>query len=113
MINRTLCESDDFLDLTPEAQCLYLHINLNADDEGLVNNMRQITGMVNHGEDALAELINAGYIIPILPKVYAVTHWHQHNTIAKDRYHKSKICDPKQFLDLVDGVYKTKGISKW
>ena len=110
MLNRTIVESDDFLELSPEAQCLYLHINLNADDEGIVNNMRQVTGMVPNGEDALKELLYTGYVLPVLPKVYAVAHWHQHNTIAKDRYHKSRVCDPKQFLDLVDGVYKTKGI---
>lgn len=110
MLNRSVVESDFFLELSPEAQALYLHINLNCDDEGLLNNMRQVTGMVEHGEEALRELILTGYIIPVLPKVYAVAHWNQHNTIPKDRYHKSKICDPKQFLDLVDGVYKTKGI---
>ena len=42
MFSRELVESDDFLDLPLSAQALYLHICMEADDDGFVNNANRI-----------------------------------------------------------------------
>ena len=40
MFARTIVESDAFLDMPLSAQSLYVHLVMNADDWGVVNNPR-------------------------------------------------------------------------
>lgn len=42
MFSRELMESDQFLELPLSAQGLYMHICMEADDDGFVNNARKI-----------------------------------------------------------------------
>ena len=38
MFSKTVTESDSFYcDISVEAQCLYFHLSMNADDDGFVN----------------------------------------------------------------------------
>ena len=109
MLNKKVIETDDFMGLSAEAQCLYMHLNLNADDEGILNNVRTVIAMTGCSMDALDELVRTGYVIQILPTIYVITHFGQHNSIPKDRFHKSIICDWKRYLDKEDGIYRIKG----
>ena len=40
MFSEDIVESDAFLSLSKEAQLLYFHLNMRADDEGFVNNIK-------------------------------------------------------------------------
>ena len=86
MVNKQVVESDAFLRLSPKAQVLYLHLMMNADDEGFVGNTNAVMAMTDTDEDALNELVDTGYIFAASQTVYCITHWFVHNTIAKDRF---------------------------
>lgn len=109
MFAKKIVESDDFLALSPKAQMLYFHLNLNADDEGFLSNTKAIMNMVGCGEDELDELIRTGYVLQVYPTVLVITHWHINNNVPKDRFHSTIIPNWKERLDLVDKIYRYKG----
>ncbi len=87
MFSKTVTESDSFYcDISVEAQCLYFHLSMNADDDGFVNTYRKIMRMLNVDEETLKELINARFIIYFDSGVIAIKHWKINNYIQKDRY---------------------------
>lgn len=108
MFSRGLIEADDFLNLTKEAQCLYLHLNLNADDEGILNNVSTVMRLCGCGDEAFDELAWAGYIIPVVGNIFAIKHWNINNSLSDKRKKKSTIVEVKRYLDLEDGIYKPK-----
>ena len=110
MLSQRLIESDDFLSLSKEAQCLYMHLNLNADDDGILDNVGKVMGFTGCSPLALQELTCTGYIIPLLPNIYAIRDWHINNSIPKDRYKPSIVLETKRFLELSENkTYKLKG----
>lgn len=78
-------QDDLFLDLPHSAQMLYVHLNLNADDDGFVNNPKTIMKISNTDDVDFALLIENGYIYLFSSGVIVVTHWLQHNTIPPSR----------------------------
>ena len=94
MLTIPVVESDMFYDLSAAAQALYMHMNMNADDDGVVDRAKTIVGRMAIKKKVIYELIEGGYIIELEEGLYAITHWHQHNSIKKDRY--------------VEGEYKSK-----
>ena len=51
MFSREVVESDDFLELPLSAQGLYLHICMEADDDGFVNNANRIRKVVEASQE--------------------------------------------------------------
>lgn len=88
MLSQDVVETDGFYNLTPTAQALYLHLNLNADDDGFVGRTMQIISSFDNGKNALQELVSNGYLIEFdNPKAYLIRHWHvNNNKIQGDRY---------------------------
>lgn len=85
MINKTICKSAKFLKMPNEAQNLYFHLNLSADDDGVVeafNVMREI----GSNEDNLKILVAKNYV-KILNEdlVSYILDWQKHNSIRADR----------------------------
>lgn len=108
MFSRELVESDDFLDLPLSAQALYLHICMEADDDGFVNNANRIRRVVGATQEDYQTLFDRGYLIQMSNGLVVVAHWRICNTIRKDRrkptvyqseYKKLKICDNVYMLD--------------
>lgn len=108
MFSRVIIESDDFQNQSKDARLLYFNLCLNADDEGLLNNTGTVMRMCGCSAENLAELISNGYVLPVIAKVYAITHWYIHNTIPKDRFHKTIIVEWQRYLTLEDKVYQLK-----
>ncbi len=106
MLNIGIMTSDDFLKLSIKAQLIYLHLNLNADDDGLVGNPIGITRILGIPRKYLEELKAGGYIIEFSSGVVAVTHWHAHNQIRKDRYTESRYVNELCSLIVEKGQYK-------
>lgn len=86
MFARSVTESDRFLDLSHEAQLLWFHLGMSADDDGFVDSPKRIMRMVGVGTDALAELMTAGFAFPFESGILLLLHWRVCNTIQKDRY---------------------------
>ena len=101
MLNKTVVESDPFFEMPADSQALYMHLVLNADDEGFVGNPETIRRMTGFSKDSLKLLIAKGFLISFQSVVVVVTHWEIQNKIQPSRKTKTIFTDEKGLL-LVD-----------
>ena len=80
MFSKTIIDSDVFLDMPHSTQLLYFHLNMRADDDGFINNCKNIMR------------IESGVIV--------IRHWRIHNYIQNDRYTETKYKEEKSLLFL-------------
>lgn len=113
MFTKKVTESDAFLDMPLSSQALYFHLNMNADDEGFVNNAKRIQRTIGASDDDLKLLFLKKFILPFESGVIVIKHWKMHNYISKDRFHKSTYADERELLEVKEnGAYtlKTDGL---
>lgn len=107
MFSLDVVNTDNFLEMSSSAQCLYFHLGMRADDDGFVSSPKMIAKIANCGEDDLRLLATKGYIIPFEKGIIVITHWKQSNYIQKDRYKPTVYQREKAELILEkDGVYR-------
>lgn len=99
MVSLTMVDDDRFLDMSAEAQLLYFHISMRADDDGFFSS-RKLLRTVNLKRSNLDELVRNGYLLMFDSGVGCVIHWFVNNSIQKDRYKPSDY----QERDLVELV---------
>ncbi len=110
MFAKTIIDSDAFLDMPQSTQLLYFHLSMRADDDGFINNPKNIMRMVGCKEDDLAVLSTKKFIIPFESGVVVIKHWKIHNYIQKDRYHETKYKEEKSLLNIDENNAYTKCI---
>ena len=93
MLSISVVETDKFYALKSTAQALYLHLNLNADDDGVVDRVKGIMRDSRASAKNYQSLVDEGYIIDLGKGLALITHWNQHNRIKKDRYVPSEYRD--------------------
>ncbi|WP_304508947.1 phage replication initiation protein [Anaerotignum sp.] len=81
-----ILDSDAFLDMPLSSQCLYLHLNMRADDDGFIGNPKRIQRMIGASDDDLKLLIAKRFVLVFDDGVIVIKHWRMHNTIQGDRY---------------------------
>ena len=86
MISIDIVESDRFCTLKSSAQLLYFHLNMNADDDGVVDKWKSILRYLRIKREHLDSLIDAGYVIELDSGAMLISDWHIHNKIRRDRY---------------------------
>ena len=101
MFAKTIMLSDEFLDMSLGARCLYQTIGMLADDDGFVNNVKSIMRQVGATIDDLNLLVSKKFLIQFENGIVAVKHWKVHNYIQKDRYKETKYLKEKSML-LID-----------
>jgi|SoiMetStandDraft_2_1073263.scaffolds.fasta_scaffold08327_3 hypothetical protein len=86
MFSKEVTESDMFLDMPSDAQLLYFHLGIQADDDGFVSPHRvmRMVGITN--KDALGLLAAKKFVIPFQDGVVVITHWRVNNYLRNDRY---------------------------
>lgn len=112
MFTKTIVESGAFYNLSPKAQCLYLHLNMNADDDGVLNNAINICRSLGFSKNILQELIDARFVLDLSDGITVIKHWKMNNTIAKDRYKPSIYKDVVQKLYIKDNKSYTDNIQE-
>ena len=113
MFDKTITNSDDFIEMPDSSQNLYFHLSMNADDDGFVNNWKSIMRMTGHKDDDLKVLNSKNYIIPFDSGVLVIKHWRINNYLRSDRYIPTKYNKEKSQLYVdKDMVYQmdTTGI---
>lgn len=100
MFARTVTESDSFLDLSKDAQLLWFHLGLVADDDGFLNSTRMVMRLCGISESALSELVNAGFLLEFDSGVYLVRDWLINNQLRADRYHETTFQHEKSLVSL-------------
>ena len=102
MFSRKITESDQFLDMPMSAQSLYFHINMQADDDGFVGNVKTIKRMIGASDDDLKLLIAKQFLIPFETGIVVIRDWKIHNYIQKDRYTETFYQQEKAQLETVE-----------
>jgi hypothetical protein len=98
MLNKTIIDSDAFLDMPLTTQALYFHLNMRADDDGFVNNPKKIQRTIGAGDDDLRLLIMKKFIIAFQSGIIVIKHWKMHNYIQADRYKPTVYQEEKNLL---------------
>ena len=93
MFAKSVVESDNFLDMPAEAQSLYFHLNMAADDYGFCDNPRSIMRACGAGNDTMKLLIAKKFVLAFDKNdgfIIVVKHWRINNYIREDRKHETK-----------------------
>ena len=99
-----LMRSDEFLDLPAGSQLLYVHLTVEADDDGFLCGKKRILAMLGLKADAFESLVSSGFIIAFPSGAAVITHWPLLNKVPKDRYVPTRFGEEKNLLKLVPGV---------
>lgn len=84
MFSSEIAESDDFAELSNEAQLLYFHLVMSADNRGYVNKTRKIISCLNGIEKShLNELVQKKFILKRNETLYLIKGWYVHNEMPK------------------------------
>ncbi|MBE6574089.1 MAG: replisome organizer [Ruminococcaceae bacterium] len=106
MLKKSFFYTDRYFKLSAESQLLYIHLVLNADDDGFVDNPCLICRITAATEDDLRSLIENGYLISFDSGIVVIKHWRMHNTVQKDRYKETVYKKEKSSLCVdSDGIY--------
>lgn len=124
MFSDKITESSQFLKMPTDSQALYLHLGMNADDDGVVEAYK-VLKMTGIGEDAYSLLIIKGFVVELnSDQVVFVRDWHEHNIIRADRLVPSiyrnlltqvvpgvYLREPKARVDVLDNSRRIGGLS--
>lgn len=102
MFNKKITETDFFLDMPMSAQCLYFHLNMSADDDGFIGNVKTVKRMIGASDDDLKLLMAKEFIIPFESGVVVIKDWKIHNYIRSDRYAETVYLEEKKQLSVSD-----------
>ncbi len=85
MFSKIITSSARFLKMPQEAQNLYFHLAMNADDDGVVEAFT-IMNMLGSSEDSI-RILNAKSLVKVLNEdmVSYIMDWNEHNLIRADR----------------------------
>ena len=86
MFSIEVIETDRFCCLPPSSQMLYMHLNLNADDDGFVGNVNNLMRVFGAERKYYRLLVDRGYLIEFESGIVAITDWRVHNRVRADRY---------------------------
>ena len=111
MFAKTIIDSDAFLDMPQSTQLLYFHLSMRADDDGFVNNPKNIMRMIGAKTDDLNVLFTKKFLLPFESGVVVIKHWRIHNYIQKDRYKQTKYKDEKNTLYLDENNAYTQDLN--
>ena len=100
MFAKTIIDSDAFIEMPLSAQALYFHLAMRADDDGFINNHKNIQRMVGASDDDLKLLIANNFIITFESGIVVIKHWKVHNYIQSDRYKPTRYVEEKALLEI-------------
>lgn len=86
MFNKDIIESDAFTTMPIQAQMLYVHLSMNADDDGLLNNALAIARAYDIKPRALEILKEKRFLLDLGDGIVCIKHWWINNTLRKDTY---------------------------
>ena len=102
MFAKNIIESDAFYDLSLEEQVLYLHLGMNADDDGVVDNAKMITRSCGFNPDVLKALVSKRFLLELEHGLILIKHWKINNYVQKDRYKPTAYVDEFSAVELKD-----------
>ena len=106
MFSKSVIRTDKFIDMPLSAQALYLHLSMEADDDGFITSAKMVQRSIGASEDDMKLLIVKGFIIPFESGVVVIAHWKKSNYIQKDRYKPTTMIQERAMIALENDVYR-------
>ena len=78
MFDKSIIETDEFLDMGMPTKALYFLLGMEADDEGFVSPKR-VMRIYGGNDDDLKVLIAKKFVIKFESGVVVITHWTKNN----------------------------------
>lgn len=106
MFALSVVESDTFLDLSIEARAAYFHLGMHTDDEGFVTGVRAICRAACVPFEAVAELVEGGFVVRFESGVLYLTDHAANNKglLRKDRIRPTECQAEKMALDQASDI---------
>ena len=106
MFSKKIVESSGFYEMPATAQALYIHLNMDADDDGF-NNQVSLSMFKSHATNSDIELLFAKkFIIAFEDGIIVIKHWKINNTIRKDTYKPTAYIENLRLLEVKEnGAY--------
>ncbi len=82
MFSLDVIGSDKFLSMPATSQILYFHIGVNAQDKGIVRNIKAIARMLGCADEDIFSLHKNGFIASDEDD-YKIVHWYENNGIGE------------------------------
>lgn len=113
MLTKKVTDDDNFMALSSSAQALYLHLSMNADDDGFCNQVSISMFRAHASVQDLQSLLEKRYIYQFENGVIVIKHWRMANALRKDRYTPTAFQEELKLLDLKDnGAYTMKPVAE-
>ena len=107
MFTKKITADDHFLNLSSPAQALYLHLSMNADDDGFCNQITASMFKAHASVTDLEALLKNRYIYQFDSGVIVIKHWRMANALRKDRYTPTAFKNEMAMLKVGEnGAYK-------
>ncbi|MGL5972409.1 MAG: conserved phage C-terminal domain-containing protein [Oscillospiraceae bacterium] len=110
MFDKSIIDSDAFLDMPQTTQLLYFHLNMRADDEGFLNNPKRIMRMIGSSDDDMNILISKKFVLIFESGVIVIKHWKINNYLRNDRVKPTTCITEKALVQSKDNGAYTFGI---
>lgn len=104
MFDKSIIETDEFMDMTMSTKALYFLLGMEADDEGFVSPKR-VMRIYGGSDDDLKILVAKNYCIAFKSGVVVITNWHENNYLDKKRVKETRYQAEKKLLALTNGKY--------
>lgn len=101
MFDRSIIETDSFLNVSLSAKAIYFLLGMEADDEGFVSPNRVVRLYGGEAGD-IKNLIDVGLIIPFKTGVVVITDWNQNNWLDGRRIKPTQYQNEKKMLVLTE-----------
>src|SRR3990167_6183213 len=101
MFDKSILETDNFLNVSLTAKALYFLLGMEADDEGFVSPKR-ILRLYGGEMGDLKNLIDSGLVIPFKSGVVVITDWNQNNWLHNRRIRPTQYQIEKKMLLLTE-----------
>ena len=98
MLSREIVKTDAFMTMPLTAQALYMHLVMDADDEGFVASPKTLLRATGASEDDLRILISKNFVIAFESGVLVIKHWKIHNHITESRVKETNFLEEKALL---------------
>lgn len=100
MLSNAIISSDAFKSMSLDAQALYFHMSMEADDDGFVNSAISIQRSIGASKNAISELVSNKFLIAFTSGIYLIKHWLINNSIRQDRYHATNYVKEKAMVEI-------------
>ena len=112
MFSRSVVESDAFLSLSLASQALYIHLCMDADDDGFCSSPVRTAKAVGCKQSDIKELIDNGFLIDFGGGVVVIKHWLLMNYVRDDRRKETEYIEYLKKLYVKDNRMYTTDPSK-